>query len=194
MSYEDFDLSKIDKEDESRYSEKVIDNYLKRWNIDEKKVFDLGGGTSNVQTIKQKRKIGDTWKENDRWYQQRDGYVYISNQKPLPYNLTTNRNSDLFKYSRCSCGKKITNENELKIFKATNICIKCNNNKELEQITSGKEYEPPKWKNDIIIKDSFNQPLVSLQEYEKSFGSNEAQKIKTKVDKIRNERTKEKTT
>lgn len=187
MQQHEYDLSTIDKRDEERYTDKVIDNYLKRWNIEEKKVFDTGNTNSKLATIKRKREVGDTWLENEKWHQQRNGYVFVSNTKPKPY--IQQNNSDLFKYSRCSCGKKITNANELKIFKSTNLCIKCNNQKELEVITSGKEYQPPKWKNDIIIKDSFNQPLFSIKEYEKSFGSEEANKIKQNVEKIRNEKT-----
>jgi hypothetical protein len=167
---DNLDFSKLDKTLVERGTEKVIESYLRRWNLKDTKVHVL-------KDSRKRREIGEVWQENGMWHKQMNGYVTTSHVKPVEGVSNTTRPTNLFKDKTCKCGKIVRNRTELKVFRSTNKCFDCHTKEETEKIARSENYVEPKWKNDIIIKDSFNQPSVSIDEYEKEFGKEEATKI-----------------
>lgn len=149
----------------------LIDNYIQRWNIEHDKDY-VGVGKRNTHISWDDRKEGEIWKEDNKWYKKEDGVIISSFSEPSPTETLYN----VIEEDRCTeCKKFVINKNERKVLHSHGLCYSCRAKKELEDISSKKDFK--KSDNVIIIKNSFGRPIMTIDDYRKEYGDEEADKF-----------------
>lgn len=167
----------------------IVDKYVKKWRVNTSTKVHL----SDNNKIN-KREIGEIWKENEKWCIQKKGYIEKRSTHPS-IDIGDNK-----LFMRCiQCEKKVLNNKkrstEIDVMMTTGMCLKCNADKELNEIVEhGKPLEKD-WMQKAVFKDSYGNTLISEDEIRQEFGEEEYQKVKQKHEELlRKRKSNEKST
>lgn len=143
--------------------ENVKKKYKKRWNIKEKEKFhtrDTKGGINFPKSLDEVA-IGEEWEDASGKKWKRTGKNTWNQISKL----------ELYRPDVCfSCERMLSNRNEINVNMETGKCFKCHAKEEKKKIIEGKPYEPPHWRKDIRILDSFGNTVMNIQEYIEEYG------------------------
>ena len=161
----------INSEEFKEKYNKILDNYGKKQGLNAPEQAHYVTNKTNTSKIRESKKVGDIWKENEYWVEKLGNDTYSRSRHHPDVWKERGKIVDSYNRPECECGKKIKNENEKTVFRARGKCFECLTEQEIEAIADKKPYEPRKiTKNDMIIKDSMGRNIMSIAELEEELG------------------------
>lgn len=162
-------MNNIDKLKDSEFikkrSDDIIENYKDKAGVNKLRVFTTDGGRKiNKNTTPSWLKNGESWENpvsGKKWRRTKEGLL-ISGR--------SDRKNEFSPKICPKCHSYLKSHNDINIRLQTGKCIRCHSDAELDAIIEGKEYEPPQWKSDILIKDSMGKVVMNIDEYHQQYG------------------------
>lgn len=138
----------------------IIDSYNTRWGIKDGEKHHVGD-TKVTKNFPDHLMVGETWESGDGVY------------KKIGENAwSMQKDRQRFSISECGrCGKYMRSKNEKNVYMQTGKCFTCHAKEETTKIGGGKEYKPPKWKSEIMFKDSFGNIIMDVNEMMEQYGN-----------------------
>lgn len=156
----------VDNEYVKQKTQQIIENYKEKAGVNDKiKVFTSDDGKKYTRnTVPTWLKNGEEWENpvtGKQWKRDENGYLSAGRRDKV----------NVFSPKICpKCKDYLKSQNSINIRLQTGKCIKCHSDAELDAIVSGKEYEAPDWKGEILIKDSMGRIIMNIDEYQQEYG------------------------
>ena len=145
--------------------EDVKSKYMKRWNIKNPEKFHFKDTDSSIDFPKSLDDVGvgETWEDSRGTEWERVGkntWTKVSHMQRYNPNMCFNED----------CKRLLSNVNEINVNMVTGKCFKCHAKEEAEKIAKGEPFEEPEWRKNILIRDSFGNVLMDIQDYLEEYG------------------------
>jgi len=144
--------------------ERVKEKYKKRWGIKDKDrdIFYINNkkGSKGFPSLEE-APVGETWEDEHGKEWKRVDENYWIKQSAI----------ESYRPDKCmSCKRLLSNKNEINVHMATGKCYKCHAKEEKMKIINKEKFEDPNWEQDILIRDSFGNIIMNIDEYRQQYG------------------------